>query len=218
VDILLPLAKCLKYLGYGTICDVLFGLFMVTWFIARHVIYLMICWSVYADIPATIEYGCYRGKTGAIEGPFPPPDRFGHLLQPFRDPEGIVCWNDKIKWGFLGALLFLQGITLMWFYMIVGVAVRVIRGGQADDVRSDDDGDHEEGKTDDKMTYEQFDAAELPPYEEEVGVEAINLKGRVSNASKTRYKKSASSASGVSLPGHSDRKELLGRIGCDKGV
>lgn len=188
---------------------------MVVWFAARHVIYLTICWSVYAHIPANIEYGCYRGKNGAIEGPFPEPDRFGHLLQPFTDPEGVVCWNNQIKWGFLGALLFLQGITLMWFYMIIGVAVRVLRGGQADDVRSDDEGDHEEETIDD-TTYEQLDEAELPPYEEEVGVEAINLKGRTSNAS--RYKKSASSATGVSLPGHSDRKELLGRIGCDKGV
>lgn len=162
-----------------------------------------------------IDYGCYRGKNGAIEGPFPTPDRFGHLFQPFRDPEGIVCWDNGIKWGFLGALLFLQGITLLWFAMIVNVAVRVIRGGEADDVRSDDEGDNEEEAVDDRMAYEEFDDAELPPYEEEVGVEAINLKGRTS---KTRYKKVASSATGVSLPGASDRKELLGRIGCDKGT
>jgi acyl-CoA-dependent ceramide synthase len=95
--------------------------------------------------------------------------------------------------------------------MIVGVAVKVIRGGEADDVRSDDEGEEEEEE------HEVFED-ELLPYEEEVGVESINLKGRVSHASKTRYKKSASSATGVSLPGHSDRKELLGRIGCDKGV
>jgi len=82
--------------------------------------------------------------------------------------------------------------------------VKVLRGGQADDVRSDDEGE------------EELDEHEV--LEEEVGVESIILKGRVSNASKTRYKKSASSATGVSLPGHSDRKELLGRIGCDKGV
>ena len=82
--------------------------------------------------------------------------------------------------------------------------MKVLRGGQADDVRSDDEGE------------EEVDEHEV--LEEEVGVESIILKGRVSNASKTRYKKSASSATGVSLPGHSDRKELLGRIGCDKGV
>jgi acyl-CoA-dependent ceramide synthase len=205
------LAKCLKYLGFTTICDIIFGVFMVVWIAARHVTYMMICWSLYRDIPTTITYGCYSGRNGAIEGPFEAPDGFWHLLEPFRDPEGIVCWSDNIKWGFLSALLFLQCITLLWFYMIVGVAVKVLRGGQADDVRSDDEGEEEE---------EEHEAIEeeLLPYEEEVGVESINLKGRVSNASKTRYKKSASSATGVSLPGHSDRKELLGRIGCDKGV
>jgi len=90
--------------------------------------------------------------------------------------------------------------------------VKVLRGGQADDVRSDDEGEEEVDE------HEVLEEEQLLPYEEEVGVESINFKGRVSNASKTRYKKSASSATGVSLPGHSDRKELLGRIGCDKGV
>jgi len=106
--------------------------------------------------------------------------------------------------------------------MILRVAIRVLRGGDADDVRSDDEADEELD-----IEVEKFDPSyqvvndvepepEPQPYEEEVGVEAINLKGRTSNAS--RYKKSVSSSSGVSLPGHSDRKELLGRIGCDKGV
>jgi acyl-CoA-dependent ceramide synthase len=189
---------------------------MVTWIAARHVMYLMICYSIYHDIPNEIEYGCYSGKNGALTGPFPPPDRFGHLIQPFRDPEGVVCWNDGIKWGFLSTLLFLQGITLLWFSMIVKVAVSVLRGKPADDVRSDDECDNKDEIEDEKRstTAERLDDAE--PFEEEVGVEAINLKGRTSNAS--RYRKSTSSSSGVSLAGHSDRKELLGRIGCDKGV
>ncbi|KIN08058.1 hypothetical protein OIDMADRAFT_111540 [Oidiodendron maius Zn] len=218
VDLFLPLAKCLKYLGFTTVCDILFGVFMVTWIAARHVIYLMICWSIYADIPNEIEYGCYRGKNGAITGPFPAPDGFGHLLEPFRDPEGIVCWSNGIKWGFLSALLFLQGITLLWFSMIVKVAINVLRGGEADDSRSDDEGDAEEDLKDeeDLEQSQPLLQAELPPFEEEVGVEAINLKGRTSNAS--RYRKSAGTSSGVSIAGHSsDRKELLGRIGCDKG-
>ncbi|KAJ5034922.1 uncharacterized protein L3040_008190 [Drepanopeziza brunnea f. sp. 'multigermtubi'] len=219
VDLVFPLAKCLKYLGYTTICDVLFGLFMTIWFITRHIIFCMICYSVWADIPATIAYGCYSGKNGSIKGPFPPPDHFTHLIDPFRNPEGIVCWNDKIKWGFLSALLFLQFLTIVWFSMIVKVAIRVLNGGDADDVRSDDEVDDEEGLLDEKITstIEHIGEMEPPPYEEEVGVESINLNGR--NFSPSKYKKGpGSSASGVSLPGHSDRKELLGRIGCDKGV
>lgn len=196
---------------------------MTVWFVTRHIIFCMICYSVWADIPATISYGCYSGKNGSIKGPFPPPDMFGHLIEPFRNPEGTVCWNDKIKWGFLSALLFLQFLTIVWFSMIVKVAIRVLNGGDADDVRSDDEGDDEEELLDEKIiaTIEQIDEMEPPPYEKEVGVEAINLKGRkLHSSSATKYKKGAgnSASSGVSLPGHSDRKELLGRIGCDKGV
>ncbi|TVY48560.1 Sphingosine N-acyltransferase-like protein [Lachnellula occidentalis] len=217
VDIFLAVAKCFKYMNFTWICDVLFGVFMLSWVACRHVAYLLICYSVWADIPETISYGCYRGKKGAIEGPFPPPDRFGHLLEPFQDPEGIVCWNDNIKWGFLSALLFLQGITILWFGLILRVAVRVLQGGDADDVRSDDGGDEDLEYEDDEISpFEAVEEAVLLPYEEEVGVESINLKGRTSNAS--RYKKTPSSSSSVSLPGHSDRKELLGRIGCDKPV
>lgn len=205
-------------MGFTTICDILFGVFMVTWIAARHVIYLMICWSIYSDIPKEVQYGCYRGNNGAIKGPFPTPPGFSHLLEPFRDPEGIVCWNNGIKWAFLSALLFLQGITLMWFSMIVKVAISVLRGKEADDTRSDDEGDAEEEIEDEEEEWNESHpllGSELPPYEEEVGVEAINLKGRTSNAS--RYRKSSGTATGVSLAGHSDRKELLGRIGCDKG-
>lgn len=191
---------------------------MVVWFGARHVVYLTICYSVWADIPEVINYGCYSGKNGAIVGPFPAPDKFAHLLQPFRDPEGIVCWNNNVKWGFLGALLFLQAITIMWFVMIIKVVIRVLRGAPADDIRSDDEDDGEAEDIEDEILEDAKHPAELAPYEEEVGVEAINLKGRTSNASKNRYKKTTVSATGVSIPGHSDRKELLGRIGCDKGA
>jgi acyl-CoA-dependent ceramide synthase len=98
----------------------------------------------------------------------------------------------------------------MWFWMIVRIAIKVLRGAEADDIRSDDDGETEEAAEKD---IEELYVEPPPPYEEEVGVESLNLKGRTSNASRNRYRKSASSTSGVSLP---DRKELLGRIGCDK--
>jgi len=215
VDLLLALAKCLKYLGFSTLADIAFGLFMLTWIIARHVLYMMVCYSVWHDIPIEINYGCYKGKKGLMTGPFPPPDMFTHLIDPFRNPEGVVCFNHKIKWGFLTGLLFLQAITLMWFWLICQVAAKVLRGGQADDVRSGDEED--EFEEIEPTTFEKLEPVEVVPLEEEVGVEAINLKGRNITSAK-RYKKSASSTSGVTLPGHSDRKELLGRIGCDKGV
>jgi acyl-CoA-dependent ceramide synthase len=104
----------------------------------------------------------------------------------------------------------------MWFSMIARVALKVLQGAPANDVRSDDEDDELEDETeiDEKSSpsFHRVVGEVEQPYEEEVGVESINFKGRTSNAS--RYKKSTS-ATGVSLPGHSDRKELLGRIGCD---
>lgn len=185
--------------------------------------FLLVCWSVYADIPSVIAYGCYRGRNGAISGPFPPPKNFGYLFEPFHDPEGVVCWNDGIKWGFLSTLLFLQGITIMWFWMIVQAALQVLEGTPADNTRSDNEEEDEEPEeVGEKLSgtitekIHSLRSVDLPPLEEEVGVEEINIKGRQMSASKGRYRKPVGSASGVSIP--SDRKDLLGRIGCDKGA
>lgn len=112
---------------------------------------------------------------------------------------------------FVYALLALQLVLCIWFSMIVKVAVKVIRGGEAIDSRSDDEdaGDAEEEETQKNMPQ----AYSLPPLEEEVGVESINLSTQRHSPSR-KFRKSGAHASGVTL--HSDRKELLGRIGCDK--
>ncbi|KAH8662366.1 TLC domain-containing protein [Xylariales sp. PMI_506] len=206
VDLFLPIAKCLKYMGYTTICDAMFGLFVVSWFLARHVFYMMTCWSIYVDVPEIISYGCYQGPASDLKGPFPVPEGWGYLFEPFKDPAGIVCLTKNIRWGFLGCLLFLQVITLMWFFMIIQVVIRVLRGAGADDVRSDDEGGAEE--------EEEYEYEEAEPLEEEVGVEDLDLK----NWERRTGVKRTATTSGVSLPGHSDRKELLGRIGCEKQV
>lgn len=208
VDLFLPLAKCLKYLGFSRLCDAMFVVFMVSWFIARHVFYLMTCYSIYRDLPIEISDSCYQGPSSNLTGPFPVPDGWGHWLEPFSDPEGTVCWTSNVRWCFLYCLLGLQVITIFWFCMIIKVAARVIRGDGADDTRSDDEGMEEEEEE------EEFEYEEAQPLEEEVGVESIDLKGW---ERRTGVKRGASS-SGVSLPGHSDRKELLGRIGCEKQV
>lgn len=93
--------------------------------------------------------------------------------------------------------------------MIVNVAIRVLRGAGADDVRSDDEGD-EVDEDEEEYVYEEAQALE-----EEVGVEELDLK---SWERRSGVKRTASTATGVSLPSHSDRKELLGRIGCEKQV
>lgn len=180
---------------------------MVSWVLARHVLYLIVCHSIWKDIPRIIGSVCWHGPDSNKTGPFPPPDNWGHLLEPLREPgTGTVCFTDTITKAFLICLMFLQAITIFWFFMIVQVAIRVIKGAGAEDIRSDD----EEGEEEE----EDFEYEEAQPFEEEVGVESIDLKNW---ERRTGVKRSANS-SGVSLPGHSDRKELLGRIGCEKQV
>ncbi|PFH55792.1 hypothetical protein XA68_17616 [Ophiocordyceps unilateralis] len=207
VDLFFPIAKCLKYTGHRTLCDIAFGIFMLSWFVARHIFYMMICWSVYAHTPVVIPYGCFSGRGGQPIVFEPTPSGLSYLVEPFLNSSKRVCYNTTVKWGFLAPLLFLQCITIVWFTMIVRVAVKVIRGDGAEDTRSDDEDDVEDEV--DEFVYE-----EARPLEEEVGVEALDLKGW---ERRTGVRRQASS-SGVSLPGHSDRKELLGRIGCEKQV
>lgn len=116
-------------------------------------------------------------------------------------------------------LLALQVILLLWFVMIIRVAVKVINGAEAEDSRSDDEAssDREEAE---EETYcaakcDSNGSAEIDPYEEEVGAEAVSPAYRKTSPPR-RFRKSGSAASGMTIP--SDSKELLGRIGCDKGV
>lgn len=205
VDLFLPAAKCLKYAGYSAICDVMFGVFMVSWLLARHIIYMMVCWSVYAHTAEVMVWGCFSGTNDHLIGPEVPPPGFTWLVEPFLSSSGRVCFNHTVKWAFLVPLIALQGITIYWFTMIVRVAMKVIRGDGAEDSRSDDECVEEE----DEYVYE-----EAEPLEEEVEADEIDLR---SWERRTGVRRPASS-SGVSLPGHSDRKELLGRIGCEKQV
>jgi len=154
-----------------------------------------------------------------------------NILQTYLDPQGPVCWNSRTQWSFLGLLLALQVITLIWFAMIVKVAWKVVNGHPADDERSDDEGEEEEEEIEVEEFIEPRPAPASPakakanmeglPVEEEVGVESLTFVRR-SSPGVLSYKRSSSGrggssrTSGISIPGHGDRKELLGRIGCDK--
>ena len=138
VDLVFATAKILKYLQRQTACDAAFGVFMTVWFITRHALYMLVCYSLYAHIPQMIQYGCYNGSVTDMSGPFPIPNDWDHLTQPFRDPVGLVCWNDNIKWTFLGMLLALQCVLLVGFGMILRAAYNVLPGHGAHDTVTDD--------------------------------------------------------------------------------
>jgi very-long-chain ceramide synthase len=188
----------------------MFGVFMVSWLIARHIFYPMVCWSVWAQSSVVMGNGCYSGTVGNFSIQFDAPEdrSIFYMLEPLWDSNAIVCYNETVKWTFLSMLLFLQGLAIMWFSLAIRVAIRTLRGGAADDPRSDDEADEEEEEA--EVVYE-----EAQPLEEEVGVDELDLKNW---ERRSGVKRPATTATGVSLPGHSDRKELLGRIGCEKQV
>jgi len=138
-----------------------------------------------------------------LKGPLPIPDDWSHIFEPFRNSEGMVCWNGNVTYFFLFCLLVLQVITIAWFALIVRVAMRVLSGTAVEDVRSEDEAESEE-----------VEHEEPQPFEEEVGVGDIDLKGwerRPGGQSRGR-------SSGVRLSGSSARKELLNRIGCEQQI
>uniref|UniRef100_A0A8H7NK69 TLC domain-containing protein n=1 Tax=Bionectria ochroleuca TaxID=29856 RepID=A0A8H7NK69_BIOOC len=79
VDIFFPLAKCLKYLGYGLLCDIAFGFFLVSWILFRHIAYFMVCWSIWAHTPEVMTTGCWKGNSTNLVGPVDPRPA-GHIL------------------------------------------------------------------------------------------------------------------------------------------
>jgi len=216
----------LNYLQFGTICDIAFGVFLVVWFITRHIFYPMVCWSIHKDVPTIMPYGCYNSVTGVKVSDTPDTSMLSNIMQSFNNPDGVVCFNERIRLSFLGLLLALQVITFIWFGMILRVAYGVLSGRAAEDVRSDDEDDVDEEEEvdldwDEKSAIESAAESFTEPIELEVEADevtgAFKTARSVSPAGRTRsQKKSAARASAISIPGHGDRKELLGRIGCDK--
>ena len=142
------------------------------------------------------------------------PDNWGHLLWPFKNLDGPICMNGKVKVIFLSFLLFLQVLSIIWFTMIVRVAVKVLRTGAAEDSRSDDEGE---------AGLEDAAEGQHGSLEKDLGNVSASSSG--SDPNRRRSVMNNSSAQGnriragrgrVRLSDQSDRKALLGRIGCDK--
>ena len=224
---LAKLAKCLKYLGFQILCDVTFGVFIVSWFLLRHVVYLAVCWSI--AIEGSTTRGCYSSIDGTKISEDGGNAILHNLLHAFLDPGGVVCSNKRLQGSFIILLLLLQVITIIWFGMILRIAYRVLSGqGSAEDTRSegeDEDEDEENAKKEaeaDAMRKRDHTNVQRSPkplasttsyIEEEADVESLYF---TRHNPKRHYRKPSARTTGLSIPGHADRKELLGRIGCDK--
>ena len=218
----------LRYIGWQTACDIAFALFVVTWLAARHAAYLTICWSIYAHVnTVTMPYGTYSlrhtSKDNMISGVRVSADGgdniFSNIFQPLINPNAeTVSFNARIRWSFLGLLLGLQCITLMWFVMICRVVARVLRGGGADDSRSDDEGDEVEDVEDQPGPVQPsapFKVAEEKKFiEVESTAEELSydhVRRSVSGGGSGSKRRSKGISSGLNL---GDKKEILNRIGC----
>jgi very-long-chain ceramide synthase len=218
----------LNYLRFRKACDVTFGVFLVVWFVARHVLYLVVCRSIIFDVPKTMPYGCFASTTGQQVSTGGGSAVLANVLQPFNDPDGLVCFNPVIRYGFLGLLLALQILTLIWFGMILKVAYSVLAGKAAQDSRSDDEDeaiDDDDLDLEDEDEYDETDALSdnydpeaKSAWAEPVRDDAASKQAPQQGSGRGRNRRAAGPArtSAISIPGHGDRKELLGRIGCDK--
>ncbi|KAG0047488.1 sphingosine N-acyltransferase lag1 [Gryganskiella cystojenkinii] len=112
-DVFLAVPKMLKYIGYTTICDYLFGLFVISWAITRHYLFPIIIKSLY-----------YGPQTFVDMKWAPEEDKFMSL---------------NVQRAFLALLYGLEAVLCFWFLMIFKVIYKMFNGAAADDNRSHDE-------------------------------------------------------------------------------
>ncbi|KAF4959447.1 hypothetical protein FGADI_1668 [Fusarium gaditjirri] len=199
-DLVFSTAKCLKYMKLQSLCDFAFGAFVVSWVLCRHAAFPMVCWSVYVHSLAIAGPRCFIGSGKNIIGPQEvPANGYFYMLEPLIYTNGRVCYDYTIKTLFFSGLLFLEALMLVWFVMIVKLVIRVLRGGNAEDTRSDNEEEYEE---------------ELPI---EVKVDAKKLQFPKQYPSVGRGTSSVfQSTRGMAIS--KDRKGYLDRIGCEQRI
>ncbi|KAI8086420.1 TLC domain-containing protein [Halteromyces radiatus] len=114
-DVILSLAKILKYLGFNTVCDIAFGLFAIAWPVTRHGFFTIIVWATITE-----------------------PTRY---LDMKWEPEKGKYFTPLTQKMYVGLFLLLQIIMIYWFAMILKIIIAVLKGKNAEDVRSDDEDD-----------------------------------------------------------------------------
>ncbi|KAF5630276.1 sphingosine n-acyltransferase lag1 [Fusarium sp. NRRL 52700] len=200
-DLVFSIAKCLKYMKLQSLCDFMFGAFVVSWVLCRHIAFPMVCWSVYVHSLVITGPSCFVGSGKNIIGPQEVPvDGYFYLLEPLIYTNGRVCYDYTIMTLFVSGLLFLEALMLVWFVMIVKLVIRVLRGGNAEDTRSDN---------------EEEEYEEDLPIEVEVDAEKLQFPRKYASGGK-----STSSVFQSARVTHisKDRKGCLDRIGCEQRI
>lgn len=136
----------LKYFDLQKLCDTTFFLFLISWPYTRHYLYNIILYSAYFDAPGIFHRDNHNRPTYQTT-----PPKGGGTWQIGCDwnPQEGYYFTKEVHIAFILLLAALQAILLLWFAMIVRLAIRVIRGAHAEDDRSDDeDGFNEEEEED----------------------------------------------------------------------
>ncbi|KAJ1976684.1 Sphingosine N-acyltransferase lag1 [Dimargaris verticillata] len=117
-DIFLSGAKVLRYMRFMTLCNVMFGFFVLSWVVTRHIIYGILMYSIHSE------------SLLINDSPIMYPD------ESYFSPEVIN--------SFLVLLGLLQLILIYWFVLILRIIIRVVKGEEAEDDRSADEGDDDD--------------------------------------------------------------------------
>ncbi|KIM68584.1 hypothetical protein SCLCIDRAFT_1208778 [Scleroderma citrinum Foug A] len=113
-DVFLSTAKMLRYIGLYTLCDITFTWFLISWFVTRHVLFVIVIKSTWFDSVRLVPEIAWA-------------------------PERGIYFSDFSRKAFIGLLVALQIIQIIWFWMICRVAWRVLTGQGASDDRSDEE-------------------------------------------------------------------------------
>jgi acyl-CoA-dependent ceramide synthase len=127
--------------------------------------------------------------------------------------DGVICLNSEVKWLFLGMLGFLQLLSMIWFGMIISVVAGIIMGGNAEDIRSDNEEDIEADATRESDVEKKHKPMEVTDLNVCVGG---NTSSEMDKSPVVLSPKPRSTSTRRRLMAAENRKELLGRIGCEK--
>jgi very-long-chain ceramide synthase len=149
----------LKYLDFQRSCDLTFALFLISWAYTRHYLYCRIIWSSIFDSGAIFHRDNKDNPTYQLT-----PPSGGGAWEPGYDwnPGEGYYMTPQVHVAFLALLAVLQGILLLWFVMIVQLAIRVIRGSHAEDDRSDDEGDGDGSKEEESEGDDEWEENGVP--------------------------------------------------------
>ncbi|KAF9051582.1 TLC domain-containing protein [Panaeolus papilionaceus] len=118
-DALFAFSKILNYIQWNTVKIYSFLVFFCSWTYFRHYLNLHILWSVWYEQPNVPEW---TKRWSWSEGVYMP------------------TW---MRYQIFVPLLLLQFLNLFWYRLILRILVRAITTAEADDDRSDDEGDGE---------------------------------------------------------------------------